>query len=61
MAGLGVVLASLPLFAEALATGALVQLDTARLSCHETYWLLAGPQAVSRAQLQAMTTALIKN
>lgn len=60
-AGLGVVLASLPLCAEALATGALVQLDPARLSYHESYWLLAGQQAVSRDQWQAMTTALIEN
>ena len=57
-AGLGVVLASLPLCAEALATGSLVQLDRATLSHHESYWLLAGAQAVSRDQWQAMTTAL---
>jgi LysR family glycine cleavage system transcriptional activator len=58
-AGLGVVLASLPLCAEALARGALVRLDPASLSHHESYWLLAGSQAVSRGQWQAMTTALI--
>lgn len=58
-AGLGVCLASLPLCAEALASGALVRLDPATLSHHESYWLLAGPQAVSRDQWQAITVALI--
>jgi len=58
-AGLGVFLASLPLCTEALATGALVRLDPASLFHHESYWLLASPQAVSRDQWQAMTTALI--
>lgn len=58
-AGLGVFLASLPLCAEALDTGALVRLDLASLSHHESYWLLAGPQAVSRDQWQAITAALI--
>lgn len=59
-AGLGVLLASLPLCAEALASGALVRLDPASLSHHESYWLLAGPQAVSRAQWKAITTTLIE-
>lgn len=58
-AGLGVLLASLPLCAEALATGALVRLDSASLSHHESYWLLASPQAVSRDQWQAIATTLI--
>ena len=58
-AGLGVFLASLPLCAEALATGALVRLDPGSLSHHESYWLLASPQAVSRDQWQAITTAII--
>lgn len=58
-AGLGVFLASLPLCVEALATGALVRLDPASLSHHESYWMLASPQAVSRNQWQAVTTAII--
>jgi LysR family glycine cleavage system transcriptional activator len=58
-AGLGVLLASRPLCAEALATGALVRLDPGSLSHHESYWLLASPQAVSRDQWQAITTAII--
>jgi LysR family glycine cleavage system transcriptional activator len=59
-AGLGVLLASAPLCAEALASGALVRLDPASLSHHESYWLLAGPQAVSRNQWQAIATTLIE-
>jgi len=47
-AGLGVVLASLPLCAEALENGTLLRLDERSLSHHESYWLLAGPKAVSR-------------
>jgi LysR family glycine cleavage system transcriptional activator len=58
-AGLGVFLASLPLCAEALSTGALVRLDSGSLSHHQSYWLLASPQAVSRDQWQAITTAII--
>jgi LysR family glycine cleavage system transcriptional activator len=58
-AGLGVFLASLPLCAEALSTGALVRLEPGSLSHHQSYWLLASPQAVSRDQWQAITTAII--
>lgn len=58
-AGLGIFLASLPLCAEALSTGALVRLDSGSLSHHQSYWLLASPQAVSRDQWQAITTAII--
>lgn len=61
MAGLGVFLASLPLCAEALSTGALVRLHPEALAYHESYWLLAGPQAVSRKQWHAITTAIIGN
>jgi LysR family glycine cleavage system transcriptional activator len=59
-AGLGVFLASLPLCAEALSTGALVRLHPASLSYHESYWMLASPQAVSRDQWQAIATTLIE-
>lgn len=58
-AGLGVLLASLPLCSEAFATGALVRLDPGSLSHHQSYWLLASPQAVSRGQWQAITRAII--
>lgn len=53
-AGLGVTLASLPLCAEALASGALVRLDPRSLPHHESYWLLAGPAAVSRQEWSAI-------
>jgi LysR family glycine cleavage system transcriptional activator len=49
-AGLGVVLASLPLCADALASGTLVRMDEKSLPHHESYWLLAGPNAVSRQE-----------
>lgn len=54
-AGLGVFLASLPLCSKALASGALVRLDPASLSHHESYWMLAGPEALSRRQWQVIT------
>jgi len=54
-AGLGVVLASLPLCAEALENGTLLRLDESSLSHHESYWLLAGPKAVSRDVWTAIT------
>ncbi|SMX40951.1 LysR family transcriptional regulator [Maliponia aquimaris] len=57
-AGLGVALASLPLCAGALASGALVRLDPRALTHHESYWLLAGPKALSRRQWQAMTAII---
>ena len=60
-AGLGVCLASLPLCAEALATGELVRLDPGSLSHHQSYWILATPQAVSRDQWLALTAAIIDN
>lgn len=53
-AGLGVMLASLPLCSEELASGALVRLDQASLAHHESYWMLAGPKALSRHQWDAM-------
>lgn len=59
-AGLGVCLASLPLCVEALATGALVRLCRQSLSHHQSYWLLASHQAVSRGQWEAITKAITK-
>jgi LysR family glycine cleavage system transcriptional activator len=53
-AGLGVFLASLPLCAEALDGGTLVRLDRMSLLHHESYWVLAGRNALSRSQWQTM-------
>ena len=53
-AGLGVMLASLPLCEAALMAGDLVRLDERSLPHHETYWLLAGPNAVSRQEWNAL-------
>ena len=57
-AGLGVALASLPLCASALASGELVRLDQRSLLHHESYWLLAGPNAVSRQEWSALTALI---
>ncbi len=53
--GLGVVLASRPLALAAIERGALLRLDPQSLPHHESYWLLAGPKALSRRQWQALT------
>ena len=57
-AGLGVFLGSLPLCAEALESGALVRLGDEALSHHESYWMLAGPKALSRHQWEAMAEVM---
>ncbi|WP_417586428.1 LysR family transcriptional regulator [Pararhodobacter oceanensis] len=49
-AGMGVVLGSLPLCAEDLATGRLQQLGGEVLAHHESYWMIAGKDAVTRRQ-----------
>ncbi len=48
-AGLGVLLASEPLCRAHIADGRLVRLGADTLRHHETYWLLAGKEAVSKA------------
>ncbi|WP_375230113.1 LysR family transcriptional regulator [Roseobacter sp. S98] len=53
-AGLGVMLASLPLCGAALASGDLIRLDERSLPHHESYWLLAGPNAISRREWTAL-------
>ncbi|MBF9060361.1 LysR family transcriptional regulator [Rhodobacterales bacterium HKCCSP123] len=53
-AGLGVVLASLPLCNDALEAGTLVRLDPRSLRHHESYWMLAGQKSLSRSQWQTM-------
>lgn len=53
-AGLGVLLASLPLCRQALSEGTLVRLDPRSLRHHESYWVLAGPKALSQSQWQAL-------
>lgn len=54
-AGLGVFLASLPLCSGMLSSGQLVRLDERSLSYHESYWILAGPKALSRQQWREVT------
>ncbi|WP_299351686.1 LysR family transcriptional regulator [uncultured Shimia sp.] len=58
-AGLGVVLSSLPLVQADLDRGALKRASTEVLTHHETYWLLAAKERVSRRQWQQLTDSLI--
>jgi LysR family glycine cleavage system transcriptional activator len=57
-AGMGVLLASLPLCAADLAAGRLILLGEARLSHHESYWLISGPDAMTRTNWDRMVAAL---
>ncbi|MDA7966316.1 LysR family transcriptional regulator [Ruegeria sp.] len=56
--GLGVALGSLPLCSREIAAGNLVQLTDHVLDHHETYWLLATRDAISRRQWEALAEAL---
>jgi len=56
--GHGVLLASLPLVEEAITDGDLVRVCEDSLSHHQTYWLLASREAVSRHQWRALEAAL---
>lgn len=57
-AGLGVLLASLPLVEADLHSGALKRASTDVLTHHETYWLLAAKERVSRRQWQQISANL---
>lgn len=57
-AGLGVLLASLPLVEADLTSGALKRASAEVLTHHETYWLLASKERVSRRQWQQVVTCL---
>ncbi len=57
-AGLGVVVGSLPLSAADLAAGRLVKLTDETLDHHETYWLIADKEAVTRQQWDQIATML---
>ena len=57
-AGLGVLLASVPLCDRDLAQGALVQLTTTVLPNHRTYWLLAAKTRISQVRWKALSQAL---
>ncbi|MCV0426905.1 MAG: LysR family transcriptional regulator [Roseibium sp.] len=57
-AGFGVVLASLPLCQQDMASGRLVRVSEQSLPHHETYWLLASKDAVSRHQWNLLEQGL---
>ncbi|CTQ61602.1 MAG: LysR family transcriptional regulator [Roseibium album] len=56
--GFGVTLASLPLCQEDLKTGRLQRVSTENLPHHQTYWLLASKEAVSRKQWNLLEKGL---
>lgn len=56
--GMGVLLGSLPLCADDLASGRLVRLSEDVLEHHESYWAIAGPEAVAQAQWAELAEAL---
>jgi LysR family transcriptional regulator, glycine cleavage system transcriptional activator len=56
--GMGVFLASLPLCERDVANGSLVRLEEEALQHHESYWLLAGHEAMTKPQWQALSAAL---
>lgn len=57
-AGLGVIVGSVPLCAADLAAGRLVKMGSDTLDHHETYWLIAEKDAVTRKQWDQITTML---
>ncbi|MCB2136966.1 MAG: LysR family transcriptional regulator [Rhodobacteraceae bacterium] len=58
-AGLGVLLASLPLVARDLEDGRLQRLTGTTMSHHETYWLLASRDRLSRRLWESLCAALL--
>lgn len=57
-AGLGVVLASLPLSAEDIAQGRLVRLGEDVLPHHESYWAIAGTDALRRSDWDRLAAVM---
>lgn len=57
-AGLGVLLASLPLVGEDIAANRLMRLSSEILTHHETYWLLAAKERISRRQWDQLCDCL---
>ena len=61
VSGQGVVLARLPLVAEALARGDLVEvLPGQRIASPFSYWLVPGPRSAQRPEIQAFTEWLLR-
>jgi LysR family glycine cleavage system transcriptional activator len=60
-AGAGVLLASLALCQAELKAGRLVRLSDDVLRHHESYWVVAGEQALSRSQWQDLTQTLLSD
>ena len=56
--GVGVFLASLPLCRTDIESGRLVRLGKEVLGHHETYWLMAGRDAITRAQWEALEAVM---
>ncbi|KPD13943.1 LysR family transcriptional regulator [Phaeobacter sp. 11ANDIMAR09] len=59
-AGLGVLLGSLPLCQADLDSGALVQVSCEAMPHHESYWLLASKERISRRQWEVLRASLTR-
>ena len=59
-AGIGVLLGSLPLCQDDLESGALMQVSTEVMPHHESYWLLASKERISRRQWKVLRASLTK-
>ena len=55
------VLGSLPLCAEDIAAGRLIRLGEDILEHHESYWAIAGSDAITRSQWDALIEVLADN
>ena len=60
-AGAGVLLGSLPLCAEYIRTGRLIRLGEDILEHHESYWAIAGSDAIRQAQWDELIKVLAEN
>ncbi|QCO57305.1 LysR family transcriptional regulator (plasmid) [Pseudorhodobacter turbinis] len=57
-AGMGVILASLPLCEKDIQDGRLVRLSDETIEHHESYWAIAGPDAIARSQWDELANVL---
>ena len=55
---MGVILASLPLCEKDIRDGRLVRLSDETMEHHESYWAIAGPDAIARSQWDELANVL---
>ncbi|EBA16826.1 hypothetical protein RSK20926_03439 [Roseobacter sp. SK209-2-6] len=59
-AGLGILLGSLPLCQADLESGALIQMSTEVMPHHESYWLLASKERISRQRWEVLRETMAR-